>query len=107
MPRSLLSLRNLVCNKATPSLIQHLSYELSDVIVAATAVVEVSAVVPCLNELKAILVKATVEVKALVGLKLEVILASSGKILAIIDVCNLLVSLLAVSRDILLYNLFV
>ncbi|KAG5636725.1 hypothetical protein DXG03_004679, partial [Asterophora parasitica] len=65
-------------------------------LVNAKVAVEVEVVVGILAEVKIILAGAVVEVKAIVGHPIEFILSLGGKVLAIADVCQLLLAVLSV-----------
>ncbi|KAG5641689.1 hypothetical protein DXG03_004436 [Asterophora parasitica] len=65
-------------------------------LVDAKVAVEVEVVVGIVAEVKAILAGAVVEVKAIVGHPINFILSLGGKVLAIADVCHLLLAVLSV-----------
>lgn len=73
---------------------------------AANAVVEVGAVLPCLDDLKVILHEAVVEVKALSGLSVNVVLVAGVKVLSITEFCQIIVTVLGVSLKLLLFLRF-
>ncbi|KAF5381733.1 hypothetical protein D9615_005394 [Tricholomella constricta] len=64
-------------------------------IVTAKVAVEVEVVVGIIAEVKTILAGAVIEVKAIVGHPIEFVLSLGGKVLAIADVCQLLVTVLS------------
>lgn len=67
-----------------------------DAIIAANAIVDVDAVRPCLNDLKVILADAVVQVRALSGLSVGVVLTLGAKTLSVPEFSHILVSLLSV-----------